>query len=78
MTTLIALLPVILANMPAIVSVVQSTVKWILTLRAAAQQTQEWTPQAEAAFQYWLVSTQVDPAWLTDAELAAKNAVAAK
>lgn len=68
---LVALIPQILAAIPITQTAIIATVNWINSIRTAAQQSGEWTPEAEAAFAAWAISTLTDPKWLTDDEKAA-------
>lgn len=72
MAALVLLIPQILAAIPVTTSAITATVKWIESIRAAAQQSGEWTPEAENAFQAYLIGTWTDPKWMTDAERAAQ------
>lgn len=69
---IVALIPQILAAIPIGQSMIVATINWINSIRTAAQQSGEWTPEAEAAFAAWAVKTLTDPKWLTDAEKAAQ------
>lgn len=66
-----ALIPVVIANLPAIIALGQSGFNFVVSLRAAAQQTGEWTPAMETAFLNALIADGESRAWKTDAEIAA-------
>jgi|GEM_PF-2161920 len=61
------IIALILANLPTIISAGEAGWKFITSVRAAAQQSGDWTAEAEAAFQALLVSESVDAAWATTA-----------
>jgi len=61
-----AILPAVIANLPAIISLGEAGVNFIIKLRTAAQQSQEWTEEAEAAFQTDLVQDALGPEWQPD------------
>lgn len=73
MQALVLLIPQILAAIPITTTAITATIKWIESIRAAAQQSGEWTPEAEAALAAWAIKTLTDPKWLTDAEKAAQQ-----
>lgn len=73
MPALLLLLPQILAAIPVTMSAITATIKWVESIKAAAQQSGEWTPEADTAYRNWIVSTLTDPKWLTDAEKAAQQ-----
>lgn len=72
MAALVLLIPQILAAIPIATQAITATIKWIESIRAAAQQSGEWTPEAENAFVAWMANTLSDPKWMTDAEKAAQ------
>lgn len=72
MQALVALIPAILAAVPMVQSAIVATINWVNSIRTAAQQSGEWTPEAEAALAAWAIRTMTDPKWLTDAEKAAQ------
>jgi hypothetical protein len=59
MPALIALLPSLLAALPSLWTMIQS-------IRGAAQQSGEWTPELETQYQNALMATKTDPAWQSD------------
>ena len=61
-----ALIALILANLPTIISAGEAGYSYIASIRAAAQQSGEWTPEIEAQFQAALAAQAIDPAWLND------------
>lgn len=74
MAALVLLIPQILAAIPITTTAITATINWINSIRTAAQQSGEWTAEAEAAFVSWIIKTFTDPKWLTDAEKAAQKA----
>lgn len=60
------ILPIVIANLPAIVKLGESGINFILNLRRAAIQTGEWTAEAEAAFQSDLMQDALAPEWQPD------------
>ncbi len=68
MTALIALLPQILQLLPLVVTGTQSFITWIEGVRSSAQQSSEWTTDAEAAFVAWLLTLSKAPQWQPDAK----------
>lgn len=56
----------ILASLPVVIQSVTALINWINTVRAAAQQTGDWTPGLEAQHQAMLLATKTDPAWQPD------------
>lgn len=71
METIIAV-QAVLALLPKITVGVTELVNWIRTVRGALQQTGEWDARTEQLFQESLIATGLDPAYQTDAALAAK------
>lgn len=66
MTAALALVQVILPLIPSITTGLAELWQFINTVRAAAQQTAEWTPEMEAAYQASLKATATDPAYQPD------------
>ncbi len=62
-----ALIALILANLPTIISAGEAGYKFVASIRAAAKQSGEWTEADEAKFQEKLAQEAVDPAWQMDA-----------
>lgn len=72
MAAILALLPQLIALIPSITTGVGSVIKFVGQVRAAAQQSGEWTPELEKQFVDALIAKgSNDAAWKTDAELAA-------
>jgi len=61
-----AIIALILANLPAIISTGKAGVAWVASVRAAAKQTKEWPPEAESAFMDALIADAVQSAWRPD------------
>jgi hypothetical protein len=61
-----ALIQVALALLPLIQTGVGEFILWINSLRAAAQQSGEWTPAQEADFRAKLLAKTGDPAYAPD------------
>lgn len=66
MTAILALLPGILALIPSISNGVEQLIALIGSIRTAAQQTGEWSPELETQFLNALLATKTDPAWQPD------------
>ena len=62
-----ALVALILANLPTIITAGEAGWKFIQSVRTAAKQSGEWTDEVEAAFQAKLAAESITPAWLPDA-----------
>lgn len=62
-----ALIQVFIALLPLVQTGVMELIAFINTLRAAAQQTGEWTPEQEAAYRAALFAKTNDPAYKPDA-----------
>ncbi len=67
MSFAIALVQLLLPLMPKIVVGAEELWKFIDKTREAAQQTGEWKPEIEAAYQQSLLDTKTDPAYQPDA-----------
>lgn len=63
----IALLELGLTLLPKVTVGVTDFVNWVNTLRAAAQQSGEWTPEYEAQWRAGLLSQQLAPEEVPDA-----------
>ena len=63
-----AIITLVLANLPAIISLGKSGYDLVHAIRVAAQQSGEWSDAAEAEFQKKLADEEIDPAWLPDAK----------
>lgn len=61
-----ALIPIVLANLPAILGLGQAGLNFITSLRASAKQTGEWTADHDEQFIAGLMTWKADPAWLPD------------
>ena len=57
-----ALLPLVIQAIPGAISAGTAIVNLISGIRTAAQQTGEWTPEAEAAFQAAILADAQTPA----------------
>jgi len=68
MASILALLPSIIALIPSLTVGVEKIITLVMSIRAAAQQSQEWTPALEAAFLEALVATKTNPAYKQDAK----------
>lgn len=66
----IALAQVILAMLPTITTGAEHLFQFVDRVRTAAQQSEEWTPEMEAAFQRELLRKARAPESLTDSALA--------
>lgn len=71
MTAAIAIIAQILPLLPTIGGDISALIKWISSIRTAAQQSGEWTPELEKAFIDNLILRATAPQWMTDAQLAA-------
>ena len=56
-----------LALLPMVQTGVGEFIAWINSLRAAAQQAGEWTPEQESAYRAALLAKKNDPAYKPDA-----------
>lgn len=66
-----AILPIIaqlLPLLPSLTTGVGQLIGFIGSIRAAAQQSGEWTPELEKAFVDALIARNTDPAWRPDAK----------
>jgi hypothetical protein len=61
-----AIVALIIQNLPAILATGQAGISWIAHVRQAAQQSGEWTPQAEEAFTQSLLHMALEPQWRPD------------
>ena len=64
--TAAVLLPIAISALPLIQTGVMEFIAWLETLRTAAQQSGEWTPEQDAAYQAALRAKLGDPAYLPD------------
>lgn len=55
-----------LAILPLVQTAVPEFINWIASLRAAAMQADEWTPEQEAAYRAALWAKTQDPAYQPD------------
>ena len=60
----VAIAQAVSALLPIVNTGVEHLIAWITTVRAAARQTGEWTPEADAAFRASLLATGKDPAYI--------------
>ena len=65
-----AIIALILANLPTLIQAGQAGFNFIASIRTAAKQSGEWSPQNEADFQALLAKETLDPAWQLDATTA--------
>jgi len=72
MAAIIALLPTLIALIPTISTGIQNLIAFIASIRTAAQQSGEWTPELEKQFLDALIAKGSTDAWKTDAELKSK------
>ena len=61
-----AIIALILANLPTIISAGEAGWKFIQSVRSAAQQSGEWTAEQESQFLALLEKETIDPAWQMD------------
>ena len=66
MSAALALAQIIIPLLPMIQGDVESLIKWIISVRAAAQQTSAWPAETDMAFRAALIATGKDPAYLLD------------
>ena len=66
MAAILALLPGVIALIPTISSGVQSIIALVNSIRKAAQQSGEWTPDLDRQFMDALIATATDPKWQSD------------
>lgn len=74
MAAALALLPIVLQYLPKVETGVEQLIAWITAVRSAAKQAAVWTPEQETDFLEALIAQ--NPAWQTDAALAAAAAPA--
>lgn len=60
------ILQIALAFLPVINTGVNEFIAWLTTVRAAARQSGEWTPEQDAAFEAAIAAKKNDPAYLPD------------
>lgn len=78
MNLAIALAQILIPLIPSIVGDVESLVNWISSIRSAAQQSGEWTPQMDGNFRAAVLAAGLsDPAFKPDPPLAASDTSAA-
>lgn len=77
LTALIALMPQIIAGVKEVGIGIQYAIQWIMGIRAAAQQTKEWTPELDEAFIQLLFTQATSPEQKTDAQIEADAQAAA-
>ena len=63
MNVILALLPQLLVQLPAMKTGANEFIAWVRSIRKATQQTREWTPELEDAFLDALSARASDPAW---------------
>jgi hypothetical protein len=68
------ILALVLANLPAILQAGADVLGFIAQIRAAATQTNQWTPAMEAQFNAAVAAANNAPEWQTDVEAAAAKA----
>lgn len=74
MAAALALLPQILALLPTVEVGVEHLIAWIQSIRTAAKQSGEWTPDLETAFLNSLVAWAGSPALQPDSPASAAPA----
>lgn len=62
----VVLLPIILQALPSVITGAQHLIDYVRSVRAAAQQSEEWTPEQEEQFLAALKAHNLDPAYLPD------------
>ena len=67
------ILALVLANLPQIIQGGAAVIDFIAKIRAAAQQTSEWTPEQETQFVNLIATAYNLPQWKTDAEVKPVN-----
>jgi hypothetical protein len=73
MAAILPLLPGLIALIPTITTGLSSLIAFIASIRTAAKQTSEWTPELEALFVNALIAKASTDAWKTDSEIAASK-----
>jgi len=68
---ILAALPGIIKLIPIVTEGASNLIAFIASIRTAAKQTSEWTPELEAAFIDALIAKASTDAWKTDKELRA-------
>lgn len=71
MAAALLLIPQLIALIPTISTGVGSLISFISSIRSAAQQSGEWTPEMEKSFVDTVIAKASSDAWKTDAQLAA-------
>lgn len=69
MAAILALLPGIISLIPTVTSGVENLIAFIASIRAAAQQSGEWTAELEAAFVAALIAKGSSKPYTPDAAL---------
>jgi hypothetical protein len=69
MNAILLLLPQIIALIPTVTTGVREIVSFVEGVRAAAQQSSEWTPELEKAFVESLIARAKSDAWKTDSQV---------
>lgn len=67
--SIIAIIELALTLLPKITVGVQEFITWLNTLRAAAKQSEVWTPEYEAAWRAGLLTHDLRPEEIPDAQL---------
>lgn len=70
MAAILVLLPQLIALIPTLSVGVANLISFIASVRSAAQQSGEWTPELEKQFVDTLIARGSTDAWKTDAALA--------
>lgn len=60
------IIAIILQNLPAILATGQAGLSWVTHVRQAAQQSGEWTAEAESTFTQSLLNMALEPQWRPD------------
>jgi hypothetical protein len=66
MAVLVTLIPLLIQYAPTVEAGAVHFYNWLTSVRTAAQQSDEWTPAAEASFQDYLLTRSAAPAWQPD------------
>jgi hypothetical protein len=69
MTAALALLPIVLKYLPTVESGAEHLWAWVMGVRAAAQQSSEWTDDQETQFRAALQASGKDPAYQPDSKI---------
>jgi hypothetical protein len=73
MTAALALASTIIAALPTIEGDISGLISWIGSVRSAAKQSAQWTPELETDFLEALLASAKTKAWQPDAALKAQG-----